>query len=112
MGFLTFLGLQKVAEETVNVLEFPKVKPKIVAPVEPPKELPQEHYRVGFNSEGSTTLTLLSNNGYGSMTLTMNRSACEHLIRMLRSTYEPDFTDPTTDPDGGLPLPEETKKVA
>lgn len=46
----------------------------------------QEHYRVGFNSEGETTLTLMSSVGT-SMTLTMSRDGCEQLIKMLRATY-------------------------
>jgi hypothetical protein len=63
-----------------NVIEFPK-------PVEVPRPKPEEHYRVGFTTDGGTTLTLLSNQGYGSMTLTMDRNSCEQLIRMLRATY-------------------------
>ena len=109
MGFLTFLGLQKVAEETVKVLEFPKPKPKLVPPLDPPKRAPKEHYRVGFDDQGFTTLTLLSDQGYGSMTLSMNRSACEQLIRMLRATYN---TEDPTDPDGGVPSNIEEEKVA
>lgn len=56
-----------------------------VKPVATPK--PKEHYRVGFNDQGMTTLTLMSD-GYGYTTLTMNRDACEQLIRMLRATYQ------------------------
>jgi hypothetical protein len=63
-----------------NVVEFPK-------PVAVPELRSEEHYRVGFTIDGGTTLTLLSNQGYGSMTLTMNRDSCEHLIKMLRATY-------------------------
>ena len=63
-----------------NVIEFPK-------PVAVPEPKTEEHYRVGFTIDGSTTLTLLSNQGYGSMTLTMTRDSCEQLIKMLRSTY-------------------------
>lgn len=45
----------------------------------------QEHYRVGFTTDGKTTLTIM-NDGQ-SMTLAMSREACEQLIRMLRATY-------------------------
>jgi hypothetical protein len=63
-----------------NVIDFPK-------PVAVPEPEPEEHYRVGFTTDGRTTLTLLSTNGYGSMTLTMDRNASEQLIKMLRATY-------------------------
>jgi hypothetical protein len=52
--------------------------------VKPPRKA-QEHYRVGFDDNGATTLTLLADGT--SMTLTMNQEACEHLIKMLRATY-------------------------
>lgn len=55
-----------------------------------PKTSPQdEFFRVGVTSNGMTTLTLLSADGYSS-TLSLNRFACEQLIRMLRATYEDD----------------------
>lgn len=60
---------------------YPELPP--VKPAAPPKS--QEHYRVGFNDDGATTLTLMADGT--SMTLTMNQEACEHLIRMLRATY-------------------------
>jgi hypothetical protein len=63
-----------------NVIDFPK-------PVAVPEPEPEEHYRVGFTTDGRTTLTVLSTNGYGSMTLTMDRNASEQLIKMLRATY-------------------------
>ncbi len=62
-----------------NVIEFPK-------PVAVPAPRPEEHYRVGFTTDGSTTLTLLTSTGT-TMTLTMDRNSCEQLIRMLRATY-------------------------
>ncbi len=55
-----------------------------IKPVEPPK--PKEHYRVGFDDQGMTTLTLIADHG-NSMTLSMNQDACEQLIKMLRATY-------------------------
>ena len=63
-----------------NVIDFPK---PVSVPTPEPK--PEEHYRVGFTSDDQTTLTLMSNGG--SMTLTMSRDACEQMIKMLRSTY-------------------------
>ncbi len=102
-----------MVKDGADVLEFPK--PKAVEPVQPPTppkpKAPEEHYRVGFDSEGRTTLTLLTSNG-ASMTLSMNQPACEQLIRMLRATYQDDDCTPDDDPDGGLPIPEENKKVA
>ncbi len=117
MGFLSFLGFGNMVEDGAKVLEFPK--PKVVQPIELPKPAPKpepkEHYRIGYVSETKmTTFTILSD--YGSTTLSMNKPACEQLIKMLRATYEDDEDEgnPTDDPDGGLPLPEETKdkKVA
>jgi hypothetical protein len=46
----------------------------------------EELFRVGADKYGNTTLTLLSNNGM-SMTITMNQTTCEQLVRMLRATY-------------------------
>lgn len=100
---------KNVEESELNVVKFPE--PKVVPKIEPPaKSKPEEHYRVGFDTEGRTTLTLIASYG-NSMTLSMTQSSCEHLIKMLRATYNNDFT-PDDDPDGGLPIPEEDKKVA
>ena len=65
------------AKETYSVPE--------PAPV--PEQEQKEFYRVGRTDDGCTTLTMLGINGYGSMTLTMNREACEQMIRMLESTF-------------------------
>ncbi len=113
MSFLSFLGFGKMVEDGAKVLEFPKPKAVIepTQPIPPKPKAPEEHYRVGFDSEGRTTLTLLTSNG-ASMTLSMNQSACEQLIRMLRATYQDIDDAPDDDPDGGLPLPEDEKKVA
>ena len=92
-------------ENSENVIPFskPVAVPMIEAP-EPVKK-PREHYRVGFDDQGYTTLTLMSEYG-GSMTLSMNQSSCEQMIKMLRSTYSAtDDDDPTDDPDGGESLP-------
>ncbi len=84
MNFLEWLGFKKVMEDTEpkNVVKLPV---DYVRPEPPPK--PKEHYRVGFDDQGMTTLTLMTDYG-SSMTLSMNRDACEQLIRMLRSTYK------------------------
>ena len=55
-----------------------------------PKTKPQtEFFRIGATTDGMTTLTIMSSDGYSS-TLSPNRQACEQLIRMLRATYEDD----------------------
>lgn len=77
--------------ETNNVVNLPV---DYVKPVPPPES--KEYYRVGFTDDGQTTLTLINHEGWGSMTLTMNQDACEHLIRMLRSTYQEEIQDDNT----------------
>ena len=57
-------------------------------PVKAPKKEQKEFYRVGRTDDGMTTLTMMSDSGYSSMTLTMNKTACEQLIRMLRASYD------------------------
>lgn len=90
MNFFEFLGFNKFMKDTEpdNVLKFPA--PKVIAkmpPVQPVKEQPKEHYRVGRRDDGFTTLTLMSDGG-GAITLLMNEVACEQLIKMLRATYD------------------------
>lgn len=84
MNFLEWLGFNKVMEdlEPKNVVKLPV---NYVKPTSEPK--PKEHYRVGFDDKGMTTLTLMGENGY-SMTLSMNQDSCEQLIKMLRATYK------------------------
>jgi hypothetical protein len=65
------------AKEKYTLPEEAKIKPKE----------PQEYFRVGYVEEtGMTTLTFLAPNGY-STTLSMNQTACEQMIRMIRATY-------------------------
>ena len=78
-GRKTVKDFEAEAKETYSVPE--------VAPVSVPKKN-KEYYRVGRTEDGDTTLTMISHDGYGSLTLTMNRSACEQMIRMLESTFE------------------------
>lgn len=53
------------------------------------KFIEQEYYRVGLTTDGRTTLTLIDSNKF-SLTLSLTPTACERLIRILRSTYETD----------------------
>jgi hypothetical protein len=77
-GRKTVKNFEAEAKETYSV---PEVKP-----IDVPKK-PKEYYRVGRTDDGYTTLTMLDSSGYGSMTLTMNREACEQMIRMLEATF-------------------------
>jgi hypothetical protein len=63
----------------------------------PPVMLPvlKENYRVGCTDDGMTTLTLMDN--ALTMTLTLNQTGCEQLIRMLRATYYQDTTTEETE---------------
>ena len=89
MNFFEWLGFKKFMEDTKpkNVVKLPV---DYVKPAPPPK--PKEHYRVGFDDQGMTTLTLIADHG-STMTLSMNQEACEQLIRMLRSTYKEEVQD-------------------
>ena len=72
----------------------PPSNPKVVKfPTPVAKPEPKECYRIGKRSDGMITLTVLSGEGFGAITLTMNEPACEQLIRMLRSTYDGDVYD-------------------
>ena len=63
-----------------NVVPFPETKLAAV-----PEPQPEEHYRVGFTTDGETTLTLIAPGG--TVTMTMSRDSTEQLIKMLRATY-------------------------
>jgi hypothetical protein len=84
MNFLEFLGIKKLMKdsEPSNVIKFPE---HMAAPKVP--EPPKEYYRVGRREDGMTTLTVMSGDGWGSITLAMNDEACEQMIRMIRATY-------------------------
>jgi len=86
MNFLEWMGFKKVMDdlEPKNVVKLPV---DYIKPAAPPK--PKEHYRVGFDDRGMTTLTLIADGG-GTMTLSMSRDSCEQLIKILRSTYSND----------------------
>jgi hypothetical protein len=77
-GRKTLEEFKKEAEDTYAVPD--------VAPVRAPRKH-KEYYRVGRTDDGYTTLTMLGDDGYGTMTLTMNQEACEQMIRMLEATF-------------------------
>jgi hypothetical protein len=73
--------------KTVKDFEAEAKETYSVPDVEPPEKEDREFYRVGRTEEGRTTLTMIDRSGYGSLTLTMNREACEQMIRMLEATF-------------------------
>ncbi len=89
MNFFEFLGFKKFMKDTEpdNVIKFPEPKAVPKMPVSAPPQ-PKEYYRVGRRDDGFTTLTVMSGDGYGNITLSMNDVACEQLIKMLRATYD------------------------
>ena len=72
---------------TAKDFEAEAKEPYSVPEVKIPKKEQKEFYRVGRTDDGYTTLTMLDSSGYGSLTLTMNREACEQMIRMLEATF-------------------------
>lgn len=97
MSFLSFLGFQKLVEDGAKALDPTPQRAQDSYPNEVQKRKPKmenkEFYRVGRTEDGMTTLTMIGNDGYTSMTLTMNQSACKQMIRMLESTF--DLEQPT-----------------
>lgn len=77
---------RKTAEEFMDQAKETYAVPE-TKPVSVPTPKSKEYYRVGRTDDGKTTLTMMSGDGYGSMTLTMNREACEQMIRMLEATF-------------------------
>jgi hypothetical protein len=74
------------ANETYNLPQpqyIPAPMPKVKAPM--PKSA-KDYFRVGAPGNGMTTLTLTDDGGF-SMTLSLTKTGCEQLIRMLRATY-------------------------
>lgn len=64
---------------------------KMIKPMSLPKT-PNELYRVGVTSDGMTTLTIMSTDGF-SVTLSMSQAACKKMIRMLQSTFPEEDSD-------------------
>jgi hypothetical protein len=79
--------------KTVKDFEAEAKETYAVPEVTPPKKEHKEFYRVGRTDNGCTTLTMMSHDGFGSLTLTMNREACEQMIRMLEATFDLETTD-------------------
>lgn len=109
MSFLSFLGFDKMAKDGAEVVDFPK--PKAVPKVDPPapKEEPATiYYRFGMSSDNRVAFSM------GYTEITMNRQGCQNLIDQLTFYMNKidDDNDPTDDPDGGLPVPEQEKKAA
>ena len=87
--FDLFKSKGKTAEEPNNVIKFPEPKSvPPVPPVQPPKPVSKEYYRIGMREDGMTTVTVMSGDGWGSITLAMNEPACEQFIRLIRATYD------------------------
>lgn len=70
---------EEYIEQSKEVYKMPQKSNK-------PKDEKQEYYRIGARPDGMTTITMLDHNGF-SMTLTLNKSGCEQMIRMIRATY-------------------------
>lgn len=69
-----------------NVVKFPEVKPLEVA-----KPQSRESYRIGYDEHTEmVSLTLMSQDGYGSITLRMNYPAAQQMIKMINTAF-PDY---------------------
>ena len=53
--------------------------------VSKPESIVKENYSIGVTDDGRTSLTL--KDGPYSLSMYMNRDACERMIRMIRATY-------------------------
>jgi hypothetical protein len=106
MGFLSFLGFNKMVEDGAKVLEFPK--PKAVPYVEPPKPEPKEepakvYYWLGLTDNNRVSFHMPYRE------ITMNKEGCQQMIDQLKffqGQLREEDGSPDNDPDGGLPLPE------
>ena len=109
-----FDWLKKKDKESSNVVDFPELKsvPKMPEVAPPKKEEPEGKifYRLGLTDNNRVAFSM----GYSE--ITMNREGCQQMIDQIAffqsQLYDED--GPTDDPDGGLPVPEETqdKKAA
>lgn len=73
-----------------NVVKFPEpVQYPPMPTVQPPaQKAGKEHYRIGYDSEREmVTVTMLDGNNYAITTLSMNKSAADQFIRMIRSAF-------------------------
>lgn len=74
------------AKETYSLPETPKVP--VMPAIKSEEKESKEVYRIGARPDGLTTITLMDSGGF-SMTLSLNQSGCEQMIRMIRATYLP-----------------------
>jgi hypothetical protein len=74
-----------------NVVKFPEVKPLELA-----KPQSRECYRIGYDEHTEmVSLTLMSGEGYGSITMRMNYAAAQQMIKMINTAF-PEY-DPELD---------------
>jgi len=79
----------KEPEQSNNVVEFPK--PKVAE-----KPAYRECYRIGYDEHSEmVSLTVMSEDGYGSITLRMNYPAAQQMIKMINTAF-PEY-DPELD---------------
>lgn len=81
---------KKYDEMKDNVVKFPEpVHYPQMPSVEPPvQKAGREHYRIGYDNERDmVTVTMLDENNYAITTLSMNKSAAEQFIRMIRAAF-------------------------
>lgn len=109
MSFLSFLGFGKMVKDGAEVLDFPKPKavPKMpeVQPPAPKEEPAKIYYRLGLTDNNRVAFSM----GYSE--ITMNHAGCQQMIDQI-TFFQSQLYDeggPTDDPDGGLPLPEESQ---
>ena len=90
--FNWFSKEKEQTSEPTNVVPFPKQK----VPLELVKPQSKECYRIGYDeSSEMVSLTLMSQDGYGSITLRMNYPAAQQMIKMINTAF-PEY-DPELD---------------
>jgi hypothetical protein len=80
----------KYKEMKDNVVKFPEPVqyPQMPSVAPPVQKAGKEHYRIGYDNEREmVTVTMLDSNNYAVSTLSMNQSAAEQFIRMIRSAF-------------------------
>lgn len=87
--FDIFKKKEMVEETPSNVVEFPKK-----ATLELVKPQARDHYRVGYdNNTDMASLTLISQDGFGSITLHMNYTAAQQMMKMLEAAFPDDVKE-------------------
>ena len=74
-------------EETNNPNSYDLREYPPMPEVKEPKEADPCYYTVGCTVNGDTVLRIQSEDGFNSMTLTMNNTAVKKLIRILEATF-------------------------